>query len=51
MAASVSVSVRVDLADREQRQAQVTDLGQQSVQGRLVDDRADDDGLAELVAG
>jgi hypothetical protein len=51
MTVSVSVSVGVELADREQRQAQVTDLGQEAVQRRLVGDRTDDDGLAELVAG
>jgi hypothetical protein len=38
-------------ADREQLQAQVTDLGQQAMQRRLVGERAGDDGLAGLVAG
>jgi hypothetical protein len=37
-----------DLADRQQRQAEVADLGEQAVQGRLVDDGPSDQGLAGL---
>jgi MalT-like TPR region len=36
---------------RQQLQAQVADLGEQAVQGRLVDDGPGDPGLAGLVAG
>src|SRR5215207_4095965 len=46
----LSGSVGVDLADREQRQAQVADLGEQAVEGRLVSDRAGDGGHAVVVA-
>src|SRR5215217_7809421 len=41
---------RVDAADRDQRQGQVADLGEQAVEGRLVADRPGDGGLAGLVA-
>jgi hypothetical protein len=44
------LTVWVGAADQEQGQAQVADLGQQAVQGRRVDDRPGDDGLAGLVA-
>ena len=48
--ASLRYLVRVEVADREQRQAEVADLGQQAVQRRLVDDsRRDRYGLAGLV--
>jgi hypothetical protein len=39
-----------DPLDRQQRQPEVADLGEQAVQGRLVDDRPSDQGLAGLVA-
>jgi hypothetical protein len=39
-----------DPLDREQRQTEVADLGEQAVQGRLVGDRPGDQGLAGLVA-
>jgi len=45
-----SISLRVEAAYRELRQAQVADLGEQAVQGRLVGDRPGDDGLAAVVA-
>jgi hypothetical protein len=38
------VSVGSDAAHREQGQAEVADLGQQAVEGRLVDDRPGDGG-------
>src|SRR5919112_1705952 len=41
----------VDGADRQELQAEVADLGQQTVEGRLVDDRAGDRGRARGVAG
>src|ERR671917_736422 len=43
--------VRAKVADGEQRQAEVADLGQEAVQGRLVGDRPGDHRLARLVAG
>ena len=36
----------VDPVDRQQRQTEVADLGEQAVQGRLVDDRAVEEGGA-----
>ena len=45
---SFRLLVRAELADREQRQTQVADLGEQAVQGRLISDRAGDQGLAGL---
>src|SRR6266699_2911850 len=42
----MSMSPRVDVAYREQRQAKVTDLGKQAVQRRLVGDRPGDHGHA-----
>jgi hypothetical protein len=39
-----------DPLDRQQRQAEVADLGEQAVQGRLVDDRPGDQGLAGRIA-
>ena len=36
----------VDPVDRQQRQTEVADLGEQAMQGRLVDDRPSDQGLA-----
>src|SRR5215216_7589719 len=45
------VSERVGAAYLQQLQAQVADLGEQAVQGRLVGDRPGDDGVAALVAG
>jgi hypothetical protein len=39
-----------DLLDRQQRQAEVTDLGEQAMQGRLVDDGPSDQGLAGRIA-
>jgi hypothetical protein len=44
------LTVWVQSADREEGQAQVADLGEQAVQGRLVGDRPGDGGLAALVA-
>src|SRR5215218_1127027 len=50
MPTSMGLSVWADAADREQLQAQVADLGEQAVQGRLVGDQSGDGGLAGLVA-
>src|SRR5215218_4544933 len=47
----MSVSLRVGAAHLQQLQTQVADLGEQAVQGRLVDDGAGDGGLASFVAG
>src|SRR5215211_2918244 len=41
----------LDGADRQELQAEVADLGQQAVEGRLVDHRSGERGLARLVAG
>src|SRR5919112_6679005 len=41
----------VDGADRQELQAEVADLGQQAVEGRLVGDRSGDGGRTRLVAG
>jgi hypothetical protein len=43
--------VRINAAHLQQLQAQVADLGEQAVQGRLVSDRPGDGGLAGRVAG
>src|SRR6266516_3406071 len=42
---------RVDAAHLEELQTQIADLGEQTVQGRLVGDRLGDAGLAVFVAG
>jgi len=42
---------RVDAANRLEGKAQVADLGEQAVQGRLIDDGPGDPGQAGLVAG
>jgi hypothetical protein len=46
----MSLSLWVDAAHCEQRQAKVTDLGEEAVQHRLIDDQPGDPGLAALVA-
>jgi hypothetical protein len=44
-------SLRLDAAHGDQRQVEVSDLGEQAVQGRLVGDRPGDGGLAARDAG